>query len=96
MARGPHLRLGLLTLGLLAAGFAAPPRADERGGVALAHSWPVQAQTAAPCTCRAQGRVFGLGETICLRTAEGPRLAQCVMEINVTSWRFADQPCPES
>jgi hypothetical protein len=48
------------------------------------------------CTCRAQGRDFHVGEKICLRTADGPRIAACDMELNNTSWRFSDQACPES
>ncbi len=48
------------------------------------------------CTCRAKGRDFHVGETVCLRTAEGPRLAACDMELNNTSWRFSGQGCPES
>ncbi len=48
------------------------------------------------CYCRAQGRMFAPGEKICLKTAEGPRLAQCGMEINVMSWSLTDMPCPET
>ncbi|PVE23035.1 hypothetical protein DC522_17600 [Microvirga sp. KLBC 81] len=48
------------------------------------------------CYCRAQGRTFAPGETICLKTAEGPRLAQCRMEINVMSWSITSKPCPEA
>ncbi len=48
------------------------------------------------CYCRAQGRMFAPGEKICLKTAQGPRLAQCGMEINVMSWSLTDTPCPEA
>jgi hypothetical protein len=48
------------------------------------------------CYCRAQGQMFALGERVCLKTAEGPRLAQCQMEINVMSWSITEAPCPES
>ncbi|MCB5173803.1 MULTISPECIES: hypothetical protein [Microvirga] len=48
------------------------------------------------CYCRAQGRIFAPGEQVCLRTADGPRLAQCRMEINVMSWSFTETPCPET
>ncbi len=48
------------------------------------------------CYCRGQGRTFAPGEKICLMTAEGPRLAQCQMEINVMSWRITQTPCPEA
>ncbi|MBJ6124738.1 hypothetical protein [Microvirga splendida] len=70
---------------------------------AAAHERPVLSQTAqAPahnpleCYCRAQGRMFAPGEKVCLRTAEGPRLAQCQMEINVMSWSVTETPCPET
>ena len=48
------------------------------------------------CYCRAQGRMFAPGEKVCLKTAEGPRLAQCRMEINVMSWSVTETPCPET
>jgi hypothetical protein len=48
------------------------------------------------CYCRAQGRMFAPGETICLKTSDGPRLAQCRMEINVMSWAITSRPCPEA
>lgn len=61
------------------------------------HRHKVQAGQPAPdCTCRAQGKRFELGETICLPTSEGPRVAVCVLEINVTSWRMSRVPCPDS
>ena len=68
-----------------------------------AHERPVLPQTTqAPdhnpldCYCRAQGKMFAPGEKVCLRTADGPRLAQCRMEINVMSWSVTDMPCPET
>ncbi len=48
------------------------------------------------CYCRAQGRMFAPGEKICLKTAEGPRLAQCVMQNNVMSWSLTYIPCPDT
>lgn len=48
------------------------------------------------CYCRAQGRMFAPGEKVCLRTANGPRLAQCGMELNVMSWSVTETPCPET
>ncbi|MCB8821589.1 hypothetical protein [Microvirga rosea] len=48
------------------------------------------------CYCRAGGKMFPVGEKVCLRTADGPRLAQCRMEINVTSWAFSETPCLDS
>ncbi|MCG7391878.1 hypothetical protein MHY87_03025 [Microvirga sp. ACRRW] len=46
------------------------------------------------CYCRAEGRFYAEGETICLKTADGPRLAQCDMAINVMSWIISPKPCP--
>jgi len=48
------------------------------------------------CYCRAGGRMYAEGETVCLKTAEGPRLAYCDMEINVMSWSITSEPCPEA
>ena len=55
-----------------------------------------QAAHAPDCTCRAQGRNFAVGESACLRTATGPRLALCGMVLNNTSWQLTERPCPES
>ena len=70
---------------------------------AVAHDRPELLQQAqAPghnpldCYCRAQGKMFAPGEKVCLKTADGPRLAQCQMEINVMSWSLTEAPCPET
>lgn len=46
------------------------------------------------CTCRAPGRRVALGETICLMTPKGLRLARCEMDLNITSWTILETPCP--
>jgi hypothetical protein len=51
---------------------------------------------ASECTCRAQGRLFELGQTTCLTTPKGPRLATCGMVLNNTSWKFLDALCKVS
>jgi hypothetical protein len=48
----------------------------------------------ADCTCRARGVIATHGETLCIRTPEGVRLARCEKVTNVASWRFLDGPCP--
>lgn len=53
-------------------------------------------QAAADCTCRAQGREFDLGQTVCLAGPKGPRLATCGMVLNNTSWQFTETPCAMS
>ena len=56
-----------------------------------------QAAPAAPrhidCRCRANGRTYELGAKICLPTPKGHRVAECRMEQNVTSWKFAPEDC---
>ncbi|WP_439573991.1 hypothetical protein [Phreatobacter sp.] len=48
------------------------------------------------CTCRAEGRDWTVGQTICLRTTGGERLAICTTDENVTTWRISDVPCASS
>lgn len=45
------------------------------------------------CICRALGIDHELGSTLCLRGPQGPRMAECVMVLNNTSWKFSDVPC---
>jgi hypothetical protein len=55
-----------------------------------------QADPHAECYCLAKGRRFGMGEQVCLRGPDGPRMARCVMDLNVTSWRPTGESCPDS
>jgi len=49
------------------------------------------------CTCRAMGRNFEVGQTVCLRMPSGQhRLAKCGMVLNNTAWEFTDKPCVSS
>ena len=48
---------------------------------------------AADCTCRARGQEFELGQSTCLTTPKGARVAICGMVLNNTSWQFSDTPC---
>lgn len=52
------------------------------------------AQPPIKCTCRYKGQDFHLGEVICLSTSAGPRIAQCEMALNNTSWTITQGPCP--
>jgi hypothetical protein len=45
------------------------------------------------CTCRYRGHNVSLGQRICLESPDGPRLAECVLEGNVTSWRQGGESC---
>ncbi len=92
----------IIALGLAAALAAPPARAQswtprpDRGhahhtGAAAPQQTFIQGSTA-PCTCRAQGRDFLEGESICLNGS----VAYCDMEQNVTTWRLTRQACPQS
>lgn len=49
------------------------------------------------CTCRGPGGArVELGGTSCLPSPTGPRLARCVMDVNILSWQILDAPCPVS
>ena len=71
------------------------PRAAEPVPSAAPASAVTRVQQAAPCTCRAFGRDYGMGETVCLRIDGRPALAECAMFLNNTSWRSTGRPCPE-
>ena len=47
----------------------------------------------ADCICRARGQEFELGQSTCLATPKGARIATCGMVLNNTSWQFSDTPC---
>jgi len=84
------MRNAVVLLGLLAA---APAGASDEPSI---HAAQAPHHDPLDCYCRAQGRIFAPGERICLRTAEGPRLAECRMEINIMSWSITAAACPET
>ena len=47
------------------------------------------------CTCRAKNIVVPEGQTVCLWTANGGRLARCERVLNNTSWVFLPGSCEE-
>lgn len=51
---------------------------------------------AADCTCRSQGRDYELGQSVCLQSPKGARIATCGMVLNNTSWQFTETPCTVS
>lgn len=79
-----------LAVAVLAASAAGAARAQSR------FTDPGPQPPLPPCTCRAEGQVFQLGETACLRTPQGARLARCVMVINNPSWEAGTTPCPSA
>ena len=60
---------------------------------------PQSAAAASPpladCTCRMFGADVPLGAELCIVTPQGRRLAVCVREQNVTSWRAGSESCEE-
>jgi hypothetical protein len=61
---------------------------------ALAVDALISAAAADPnCICRARGKEFELGQSTCLPSPKGPRIATCGMVLNNTSWQFTDTPC---
>jgi hypothetical protein len=56
---------------------------------------PAFAQQQQPLTisCRAIGSVAEQGETVCINTHAGQRLARCGMVLNVSSWTFLQDGC---
>jgi len=100
-------RLAVLLSGLacavfLVVAFAGPSAADlvadrpgGTGGISLADgSSGVRARP--DCTCRYFGVKYRIGETVCLRGPDGPRLARCSMMLNNTTWETLDRSCPTS
>jgi hypothetical protein len=61
--------------------------------IALAGTASGVTTAAADCTCRSQGRDFELGQSTCLQTPKGARIATCGMVLNNTSWTFTESPC---
>ncbi|MGL4727307.1 MAG: hypothetical protein ACRCWO_00995 [Bosea sp. (in: a-proteobacteria)] len=48
------------------------------------------------CYCWANGQRFGHGEQACIKGGGMTRLALCDRVLNVMSWSFSAEPCPES
>jgi hypothetical protein len=71
-----------------------PAGADESR--TMSRTEMAQSGHSADCVCRAGGRTFAVGESACLRTAAGARVALCGMVLNNTSWQVTERSCPES
>ncbi len=50
-------------------------------------------QALADCTCKYTDGEVKEGETACIKTAAGPRLARCGKSQNVSSWLLTDESC---
>ena len=46
------------------------------------------------CTCRYKGADVALGQSVCMKTPDGLRMARCDRVLNNTSWKITDGPCP--
>jgi hypothetical protein len=58
--------------------------------------WAVFAMTTpsqAVCKCLYSGGMVKEGETACITTAKGPRVARCGKSQNVTSWLMTEDRC---
>ena len=63
--------------------------------LALALLLPANASNAGEnCTCRGNGQDVPEGQTICLKTASGSKLARCERVLNNTSWKILETDCP--
>lgn len=51
---------------------------------------------AGECICRAPQLTAVVGQTVCLATPRGPRLARCEKVLNNTAWRFLARSCAAS
>jgi hypothetical protein len=60
----------------------------------LAGTAPLSTSAGENCRCRANGQFFDLGDTVCIRTPAGLKLAQCQMALNNTSWTVVRDSCP--
>lgn len=52
------------------------------------------ASAASNCTCRGNGSDVPEGQTICLKTSAGAKLARCERVLNNTSWTILEEDCP--
>ena len=64
--------------------------------VGLTAADAIASSAAADCTCRSQGRDYELGQSVCLQSPKGARIATCGMVLNNTSWQFTETPCTVS
>jgi len=90
------MRSPWLCTALAFAGWCATSACAQETYSTVAPATQAQVNDHANCFCRAQGRSFAVGQNVCLHTPDGPRIAECGMVLNNTSWHFTDRPCPET
>jgi hypothetical protein len=54
------------------------------------------AQAGPECTCRHSGGEVAEGQTACIKSPTGMKMARCETVLNNTSWKMLDAPCPYS
>ena len=67
-----------------------------RAALVLSLAMIASSSAGATCKCRAPGVVASEGQTLCIRTPEGVRLARCGKISNVASWTFLQGECPQA
>lgn len=55
-----------------------------------------QSLAEANCFCRHKDGHVIEGQTTCIKTNSGMKLARCEKVLNNTSWKLLNQPCPVS
>jgi hypothetical protein len=90
--------LALAAIPLSIAGLAAHEAPKMSARTPLAETQLAQSlrQADPECYCWANGQRFAHGEQACIRGGGATRLATCDRVINVMSWSFSAEPCPES
>ena len=51
-------------------------------------------RASANCICLNRGVEVVEGNTACIKTANGGRMALCEKNLNVTNWKFLGEECP--
>jgi hypothetical protein len=62
--------------------------------IALASVLSAPALGADGCYCRHKDGRTPLGQSACIRSANGGQMARCERVLNNTSWKFTGAPCP--
>jgi hypothetical protein len=90
--------LGLAAIAPSASGLAAheAPKMSARSALPQTELAQSIRQTDPECYCWANGVRFAHGEQACIKGGGATRLATCDRVINVMSWSFSAEPCPES
>lgn len=100
----PFKTLALVVVAVLVAAVEAPwagPAAAEPPGAAPAQGWTTSPYHGViggngeviPCRCRFGGRLYMLGQEVCMETHVGTVMTRCDLVLNNTSWVPTSTPC---